>query len=86
LVVQVHFQDSLFRTSIYIPSPYTIDPELYCGALSMSLSHHYNCYIMDHTNNSAMDTSDETTLFLEIQLELIVEGRYKYEIAVHNRV
>lgn len=41
---------------------------------------------MDHTNNSAMDTSDETTLFLEIQLELIVEGRYKYEIAVHNRV
>jgi hypothetical protein len=23
---------------------------------------------------------------LEIQLELIVEGRYKYEIAVHNRV
>ena len=40
---------------------------------------------MDHTNNSAMDTSDETTLFLEIKLELIVDSRHKYEISVHNR-
>jgi len=73
------------RTSTYIPSPYTIDSELYCGALSISLSHHCNCYITDHTNNSAMDMSDETTLFLEIKLELIVDGRYKNEISVHNR-
>jgi len=51
----------------------------------MSLSHHCNCYIMDHKNNSAMDTSDQTTHFLEIKLELIVDGRYKYEISVHNR-
>jgi len=39
---------------------------------------------MDHTNSSAMDTSNETTLFLEIKLELIVDGRHKYEISVQN--
>jgi len=86
VVVQVHFQDSLCRTSTYIPSPYTTDLELYYGALSISLSHHCNCYIMDHTNNSAMDISDKTTLFLEMKLEVIVDGRYKYEISVHNRM
>jgi len=41
---------------------------------------------MDHTNNNAMDTSYETTLFLEIKLELIVDGRHKYEISIHNRM
>lgn len=85
MVVQVHGQDSLCRTYTYIPSPHTDDPQLYCGAISMCLSHHCNCYIMDHTNNSAMDTSDETTLFLKIKLELIVNSRYKYETSVHNR-
>lgn len=85
MVVQVHFQDSLCKTSTYIPSPYIIDLELYYGALSISLYQHCNCYIMDHTNNSAMDTSDKTTLFLEMKLEVIVDGRHKYEISVHNR-
>jgi hypothetical protein len=32
-----------------------------------------------------MDTLDETALFLEIKLELIVDGRYKNEISLHNR-
>lgn len=86
MVVQVHFQDSLCRTSTYIPSPHTIDLELYHGALSIGLSYHCNCYIMDHTNNSVMDTLDKTTLFLEIKLDFIVDGRYKYEISVHNRM
>jgi len=40
---------------------------------------------MDHTNKSAIDTSDETALFLETKLELIVDGSYKNEISVHNR-